>query len=112
MNERLILFPFAFAGTLGANVTIYLELPMPWTLLGIKGASSNAGSATVGASVAGGGTLTAAVIGVSADPKYVQPTAPLPVDANELVTITLDYDGDGGTAAQNVTLTVVGLVGD
>jgi hypothetical protein len=110
MNERTILFTFNHGGTLNANKVMYCELPMPWTLLGVKASASNDSSATI--TVSGGATIAEAVIGDTADPAYLQPTTPQPVDANELVTVTLDYNGNAGTAAQDVSIIVVGLVGD
>jgi hypothetical protein len=110
MNERVILFTFHEAGSLGADQVYYCELPMPWTLLGIKASGSNANDAKV--TVSGGATIARAAIGDSGDPTYLQPAAPAPIDANELVSIALDCDGTSGTTAADVTLIVVGLVGD
>jgi hypothetical protein len=112
MKERTILFPFCFPGTLNADKTMYLELPYVWTLLGIKGGASNATPARVSATLVSTSVVTAAAIGSSGDMNYIQPTAPVAVDANELVTITLDYDGTSGTASADVTVIVVGTVGD
>ena len=110
MNDRTILFSYCFPGTLNANKVMYLELPYPWTLLGVKCGASNATPATIVAS--GGATIASATIASSGDMNYRQPTTPQPIDANELVTLTLDYDGDGGTASADVNIVAVGLIGD
>jgi hypothetical protein len=97
------------SGTLAANHTILFELPYAWKFYGVKVCSSNDSDATLAASGATAGTLfSATTIGDSGDPKYIQPTSyPVDIAANELVTLTLDYDGAGGTAAQNVMLVLV-----
>lgn len=110
MQERTFVLPYHVDGTTAANYLFYVELPFPWTLLGIKGVASNDSDATIAAS--GGATIAAAVIGDSGDPTYVQPTTPQPVEKDELVILTLDYDGSSGTAADDVDLLVIGLAGD
>jgi len=110
MNERYIAFTFHVGGTLSADQTFYCELPVPWTLLGIKAAASNDSDATLAAS--GGATISATVIGDSGDPAYIEPSSPAAIDADELVTLTLDHDGSTGTAADDVSVIVIGLVGD
>jgi hypothetical protein len=110
MNERLVTWSFFIPGTTTANSVLYVEAPFPWTLLGVKAASINDSDATLAAS--GGATITAAVIG-DGDPEYLEPDSPPdPVDKDTLVALTLDYDGSSGTAAQDVSITVFGLVGD
>lgn len=116
MNERMFVYPFQVrddAGSaLDAGETIPVELPYPWTLLGVKASAENDSSATIAVDVAGTSAISATAIGDSADPSYLEPSSPTAVDANEKVTLTLDFDGDGGTAATNVFGCVIGLVGD
>jgi len=109
MNERLVTWSFFIPGTTAANHLLYIESPFRWTLLGVKAASTNDSDATL--AIGGGATIAAAVIG-DGNPAYLEPTNPAPVDADELVTLTLDYDGSGGTAADEVSIQVFGLVGD
>lgn len=110
MNERLITWNFFIEGTLAANHLMYCECPFPWTLLGVKASAVNDSDATL--AVGGGATITAAVIG-DGNPAYLEPDSPPnPIDADELVTLTLDYDGASGTAAQQVSIQVYGVVGD
>jgi len=97
---------------LAANETIYYELPYPWALLGFKAVQSNDGSATIAVSAAGGGSISATAIGDSGNPASINLSSdPLPIDADELVTITLDYDGSSGTAGADIHITLIGLVG-
>ena len=113
MHERLILFTYCFAGAQGADIPIYCELPFPWTFIGAKAAASNDSSATLAASGASAGTIfSATAIGDSGDPAYIQPTTPVAIDANELVTVTLDYNGSAGTAASGANVIIIGLSGD
>lgn len=111
MRERTVLFTYHFHGTLAANATFYAELAVPWTLEDVKATASNDSDATLAAS--GGATITAAVIGDSGDPVTLTPdTTPDRVAADTLVTFALDYDGASGTAGQNVTVIVRGLLGE
>jgi len=108
MNERVIPFFFRESGTLAANVTYYLEFPVPVTYLTGKAAASNDSSATVAMSGAAGGlSIAAKAIGDSGDPANLTPTAAEKAstcgnNANSLITVTLDFDGAAGTAAENV----------
>jgi hypothetical protein len=110
MNERRITVPFNYGGTLSANQTFYLEFKYNWTLLGAHAVASNDSSATL--AFAGGATIAATAIGDSGDPTYITPASKQMIAADTLVTGTLDYDGAGGTAAQNVTILVDILVGE
>ena len=109
MNERLVTWNFFIPGTTVANHLMYCECPFPWTLLGVKASAVNDSDATL--AVGGGATIAAAVIG-DGNPAYLEPTNPAPIDKDELVTLTLDYDGSAGTAAQQVSIQVYGVVGD
>ena len=111
MNDRLVVIPFFIPGTTTANHLLYCELPFPWTLLGIKASAVNDSDATLQVSRAGSSIISATAIG-DGDPTYIEPTDPAPVDADELISMTLDYDGASGTAAEQVSLIVIGLVGD
>lgn len=109
MNERAVLGTFFIPGTLTANHSIYFELPFIWTLLGVKASAVNDSDATL--ALSGGATVSATAIG-DGDPTYIQPDVPTPISANELLVLTLDYDGSSGTAAQQVSLLVMGLIGE
>jgi hypothetical protein len=114
MNERIILYNDFLTGTLSANVTRYVEFNAPSTFLYAKALASNDSSATLALSGAGGLSIAAQVIGDSGDPRTVAP-ASTDVDrepANSLITVTLDYDGASGTAAENVHLLMFFLTGE
>ena len=108
MRERSILFSYFIPGTLTANHLIYCELSQPWVIDKIKASSVNDSDATL--AVGGGATVAATVIG-DGDPAEISCSL-TQIDADELVTLTLDYDGSSGTAAQQVSITVLGYIGE
>ena len=110
MNERITTVFYHSPGTLSADETFVVEFPFPVTLLGVKATASNDSDATL--AVSGGATIAAAAIGDSSDPEYLEPTSPDPVDKDTAITFTLDYDGAGGTAADDVSITAFFLVGE
>lgn len=114
MNERIVLFNDFFTGTLGANVTRYIEFDAPSRFLYAKALASNDSSATLALSGAGTMSIAAQAIGDSGDPAEIRP-ASTDVDreaADGLITITLDYDGASGTAAENVHILLFFLTGE
>ena len=108
MRERSILFSYFIPGTLAANHLIYCELSHPWVIDKIKASAVNDSDATL--AVGGGATVSATTIG-DGDPKEIDCSL-TQIDADELVTLTLDYDGSAWTAAQQVSITVLGYVGE
>ena len=117
MNERLITYDDFFSGTLSGNVTRYVEYPWPVTFVKAKAWASNDSSATLAISGANTMSIAATAIGDSGNPATITPTAAEKAatageQADGLITITLDYDGAGGTAAENVGIQLFFLVGD
>lgn len=117
MNERVILYNDFFSGTLSGNVTRYLEFPWPATFVGAKAWATNDSSATLALAGASKLSIAAQAIGDSGDPAYIEPTAAEKAStviepANSRITLTLDYDGAGGTAAENVGVMLFFLGGD
>jgi hypothetical protein len=110
MNERLLSTSYFIAGTTTGNHVITDEFPFPVVYLGSKATAANDSDAKL--AVSGGATVTAAVIGDSGDPAYLQPSAPTEVAVNTAIVFTLDYDGTGGTAAQGVSIQNFYLVGE
>ena len=108
MKERSVLFNYFIPGTLTANHLIYCELPHPWVIDKIKAAAVNDSDATL--AVGGGTTVSATAIG-DGDPAEID-CSKAQINADQLVTLTLDYDGASGTAAQQVSITVLGYIGD
>lgn len=110
MKERMITTCHDVAGTTTGNVTRIDEFPFSVTFLKLKAWASNDSDATL--ALSGGATVTATTIGDSGDPKTISPTAPVEVAADTAITFTLDYDGAGGTAGQNVQIIAFYLVGE
>ena len=116
-GERRILFNDFFTGTLAANVVRYLECAFPVTFESAKCWASNDSSATLAIAGASKMAIAAQVIGDSADPRTIVPTAAEKAStagepADSLITITLDFDGASGTAAENVHLLMWFLTGE
>ena len=104
-------------GTLAANAVGAFKLPYAATLLEISANAENDSDATLMVGDAGddNGIITGATIGDSGTPTVLDAAdfdgaladAVNPYhfpSSDREVHWTLDYDGDGGTAAQNVTI--------
>lgn len=104
MQERVVMFNDYFDGTLAANVTRYLEFREPVVFKYGKATASNDSSATLALSGANTLSIAAQTIGDSNNPSTLTPASTDVVTeaANGLITITLDYDGTSGTAAEDV----------
>lgn len=114
MRERIVMFNDFFTGTLGANVTRYLQFDAPVSFLYAEGLASNDSSATLALSGAGGLSIAAQAIGDSGAFRKIVPASSdvKSEPANSLITVTLDYDGSSGTAAENVHLLLFFLHGE
>ena len=115
MNERLIAMPLWIGGpdgALTANVSAVVELPFPWTFKCVNACASNDSSATLAAS--GGVTITATAVGDSGDPTEIEDDSggPVEVSADEAITFAIDFDGASGTAAANLSIMVIGWIGE
>lgn len=105
-------------GTLGADVAIKLTAPSDCTLRHVSAVASNNSDATlkIGTSADDDGFLTAAVIGDSGTPVefeladfdgalLTEAGKDFPrISDGDVVTLDLDHDGAGGTAAADVTI--------
>ena len=109
---------FHIPGTLSADINIRFTVPSDCCLVHVSAVASNDSDATLalGTSADTDGWLAACVIGDSNTPvekgiadfdgallSDAGSEPPRAVDGT-IVVATLDYDGDGGTAAQNVTI--------
>jgi len=114
MKERLVMWNDFYTGTLSGNVTRYIEFPFPAAFYKAKAVASNDSSATLALSGATALSIAAQTIGDSGDPKTITPasTDVVRIAANELITMTLDYDGSSGTAAENVHVILWFLTGE
>lgn len=108
--------PVHLHGTLAANAQGTLRVPCACSLVEVSACASNDADATltVGTGGAGGdadGFCTAQAIGDSATPKVlslngalVTPGTPPHLADGAFFSWTLDFDGAGGAAAQNVDI--------
>lgn len=109
-----IVIPVHLHGTLAANASGRFSLPFASTLVAVQGVASNDSSATllVGTTADDDKYLTAFAIGDSEVPvtkswdDFVGGMPPH-VAEGTVVEWLLDFDGDAGTAAQNVTILFV-----
>jgi hypothetical protein len=109
MMERTILWSAYIAGTLAGNHTPIIELPFPFRVESIKAWASNDSDATLAAATPTATVVTATTIGDSGDPKTISPdsVAVSQVAKDTALTLTLDYDGAGGTAADDVQIIAI-----
>ena len=109
---RPFIYPIHIPGTLTANITVRWTTPMDCTLQQVSAVASNDSDALlkIGTAVDDDAFLQLTAIGDSGVP--VEFTAPdsfrylaTPrIRKGDVVIFTLDFDGAGGTAAQNVTI--------
>lgn len=103
--DRIVCVPFFFTGTLTGNQTRKIAFGKPARLVSWTAFESGAdGDATLAFAGGGNHSIAAQAIrnsdGVT---KFVPAPSDVPtIAADELVTMTLDYDGAAGTAAANV----------
>ena len=109
--DRIFQQTYHVPGTLAANLDIRFTAPMDCTLLHVSAVASNDSDATlaIGTSDDTDEFLTAAAIGDSQVPVEKTRTDfegdQYPrIQDGDVVVLTLDFDGAGGTAAQNVTI--------
>jgi hypothetical protein len=110
MSEKMT---FYIPGTLSANQVIEVAADRDWKVLHISAVASNDSDATlkIGNDANDDAYLEEAVIGDSDVPEefaradFVGGEFPTH-EKGDVFVITLDYDGDGGTAAQNVAIVI------
>jgi hypothetical protein len=108
MSEKMT---FYIPGTLAANQVIEVAADRNWKLLHVSAVASNDSDATliIGNDGDTDAYLESSTIGDSDVPEefsrddFVNGEFPTH-EKGDVFVITLDYDGDGGTAAQNVVL--------
>jgi len=109
--ERVFQQSYHIPGTLSANITITFAAPFDMQLVHVSAVANNDSDATlkIGNSSDDDAYLLAAAIGDSGTPveksrvNFIGGQYPHIADGT-VVVATLDYDGDSGTAAQNVTI--------
>ena len=102
-------------GALSGNYVFCATLPTGMTLYHVSAVGSNAHDATVmiGDSEDTDQAIGATAIGDSGTPAEIEfgdLTEPH-FAAGDVLTVTVDYDGDGGTAVQNLQIVLTFLVG-
>lgn len=112
MQGHRILLPFNVPGTLAADIVITFEAPFDFRFRTVSACGSNANDAelSLGISTNTDSILTLAVIGDSdvpvekrvADFASTNPTGK--VSKGEIVVLTVDHDGDGDTAADDLNI--------
>ena len=121
--QRKFSHAFHIPGTLSANINIRFTVPSPCTLVHVSAVASNNSDATlaIGTSADTDGYVTAGVIGDSNTPVEKEDLSDFDGELADsqyphiadgtIVVLTLDYDGEGGTAAQNVTIVLTFVEG-
>jgi hypothetical protein len=101
-------------GTLAANVSAAFQFPFDVQLVQVSAGASNAnnGIIDIGPSTDTDGYLDAKDIGDSAPAVFDKPSdfvsSVFPhIVAGTIITVSLDYDGAGGTAAANFTAVLI-----
>ncbi len=112
MQGDHITVTFHTAGALAADHSYIFKLPFDVQLVGVSAAATNASSAII--DVGYTGSLEAYVSNMDAGDSSVAAVLDEPgdfsasyfphIDANTNIIVTVDYDGAGGTAAQNLTI--------
>lgn len=117
MNERVVTYCFNVVGALAANYEWYTKLPFGLTITHVSAVGSNDGDATikVGVSTDDDSVLTASVVGDSGAPAEYDDAdfvsrAPH-LAKGDILDVTIDYDGDSGTAVKDLQVVITGLVG-
>jgi len=119
MQGTRVTYSYHTAGTLAANHTFIFTLPFPATLVHVSAVASNASSGIldVGNSSDAEAYVLNKDIGDSSTPstvdapdEFVGSNYPH-IAAGTIIVATLDYDGAGGTAAQNFPLVLTFMEG-
>lgn len=100
------------AGTLAANIGVVISMPVDARLSQVSAVASNASNATitVGVGTDADNILTAQDVGDSGTPAvfdvgdWASTNRNGVIKKGELLTVTVDYDGATGTAAQDLTV--------
>lgn len=113
MQGNKLTYAWWTAGALGANATITWKVPWDMTLEHVSAIQSNAGNATV--AIAAGAAGTTAILAAFAAGQsnaavtktrtnFATTNTTGRIAKDDLVIITIDYDGASGTAGQNLAI--------
>jgi len=121
--QRKFSHAFHIPGTLAADIDIRFTVPSDCTLVHVSAVAGNDSDATlaIGSSADTDGYLTATAIGDSNTPVEKETLSDFDgaladsqyphITDGTIVVLTLDHDGDSGTAAQNVTIVLTFVEG-
>ncbi len=121
--QRKFSHAFHIPGTLAADIAIRFTVPSDCTLVHVSAVAGNDSDATlaIGSSADTDGYLTATAIGDSNTPVEKETLSDFDgaladsqyphITDGTIVVLTLDHDGDSGTAAQNVTIVLTFVEG-
>lgn len=120
MQGQRIMLPIHVPGSLTANLSITMQMPFDARILEVSAVGSNDGDGTLAvlAGAAGDVSILAAfAVGDSGTPVVktranfatTNPTGKLAND--DLLQLTIDYDGAGGTATDDLTILVTLIEG-
>jgi hypothetical protein len=115
MNERKVYIQMSASGTTAGNLAWQWEFAEPVRLVYVKAAASNNSDATLAVADENGNTVvTAAVIGDTFSATELTPASNAVgmIAADVYIKFSLDYDGAGGTAADNPCINACFLVGE
>lgn len=115
MNERMTQIVWSIDNALDADKAFYWTLPCGMTLWHVSAVASNDSDATlmIGDSGDTDQAMAAAAIGDSGTPvefEFSDFTSPH-FDDGDVFTLTVDYDGASGTAAEDMNIICTFLVG-
>jgi hypothetical protein len=120
MQGHRIMLPIHVPGTLSANLSIVLQMPFAARILEVSASQSNNGDATLAVGAGSDGstaTIAAFAVGDSSVPvvKTVADFATTNPQGklanNDYLKLTVDYDGAGGTAANDLSILITLIEG-
>ena len=121
--QRKFSHAFHVPGTLGANLNIIFKAPSNCTLVHVSAVSSNDSDATIiaGTTTDDNGYIEEAVIGDSEVPAEFEDLTDFDgalaldqyprISNGDIVQVIIDYDGDAGTAANDLTVVLTFVEG-
>jgi len=118
MQEKAVIYTFHAPGTMSADLDIRFKLPFGATLIHVSAVGSNSNDATikVGTSSDDDAAMTAKSFGDSGTPaEYDEDdfvgSEFYHFDDGDTVVVTIDYDGNSGTAVDDPTVVLTFLTG-
>jgi hypothetical protein len=120
MQGHRVMLPIHVPGALSANLSIVFQMPFAARILEVSAVGSNANDATLAVGAGSDGTtatIAAFAIGDSGTPvvkgvaDFATTNPQGKLANNDFLALTVDYDGAGGTAAQNLSILITLIEG-